>query len=760
MAVKFWKELRRRQMFRLVGLYIVGAWLVIQVADIVFPAWGIPDSALRYMFFAAALCFPVALVFGWIFDIRRDGIYRTRTAGPDEIVETKLQRPDYAILAALLAVGLAVLLGSADKIQEEIESMPAPALAVERRDNSIAVLPFTNLDMNPDTGYFSDGITEEILHRLSTRGALHVLASNSSFAYRNSDESPSQISEKLGVRYLLQGSIRRDSDYVRVTARLIDHAGFQVWSQSFDRKLESIFAIQTEIASTVSSQIANEIVPLQELPAARTTQNMEAYNEYLIGNAYLDTRTAGWREKAVAAFRKAIDLDDGFAPPYAGLATAISVMSGFEPHWVEAEELAKKALELDPDLAQAHAILGLASFADSQKAEALLRRAIELDPSLGFAYNILHIVLQDQGLVSEAQAVLDKALEIDPLSPPIVGNVANREAVDGNFERAERLMLRLTSLPEPSSSALLNLSNLYARWGRFADAAAMAKDVIRLELAHGEPASFDQLISAYADLGMTEDISFWTDLMLSSSPDERPSLEVTYFLLRRLDRGSETAARLRQLAGDIPIRDGGERPFDLIFSGMINIHLKNYSKGVNDLESGLRLYQDRIKGPGTVSSIDIATLAEGLNPGLVLFLIDRLAFAYQEVDRPGDANRMLQALTDEFGMSSESIPKYPSGREDAALHFALQGDKQGALSALQQAAEIGWANYFDVTNDPAWAETIKAPEFQVLLDEVKAKIDEQRGIVEAADAEHDFRAEVERLLRDNESVDDGFAHKH
>lgn len=256
-----WQELRRRRVFRLAGLYIVGAWLVIQVADISFPAWGLPETALRYLFIAAIACFPIALIFSWFYDVTPQGIVRTDPAGEAETVDLSLKRGDYIVLAALIAIGSAVVLGSLGKIQEEIETGPGMAERVGKPANSIAVLPFTNLDTNPDTGYFSDGITEEILHRLSTLGALHVLASTSSFAFRDSDETPASISDKLGVRYLLQGSVRRDGEHVRITARLIDEDGFQVWSDTFDRKLERIFVIQTDIASKVSSHIVNEIVP-------------------------------------------------------------------------------------------------------------------------------------------------------------------------------------------------------------------------------------------------------------------------------------------------------------------------------------------------------------------------------------------------------------------------------------------------------------------------------------------------------------------
>ncbi len=122
--MRLWQEMRRRKMFRLMGLYVVGAWAVIEVAGMVFQAWDIPDSAIRYLFLAAVLCFPIALVFGWIFDIRKDGIFRTRKAGPDEIVEAKLKKADYAILIALLAIGVVALLGSAEKVQEEFSTNP------------------------------------------------------------------------------------------------------------------------------------------------------------------------------------------------------------------------------------------------------------------------------------------------------------------------------------------------------------------------------------------------------------------------------------------------------------------------------------------------------------------------------------------------------------------------------------------------------------------------------------------------------------
>jgi serine/threonine-protein kinase len=738
--MKFWQELHRRRVYRLVGFYIVGAWVVIQVADISFPAWGVPDSALRYLFLAAVAGFPVALIFSWYYDITPKGVIRTEAADGTEHVDRKLKRSDYLVLTALLAVGLAILFGSASKIQEEVESGPDITSGFQWLENSIAVLPFINLDSNPDTGYFSDGITEEILYRLSSLGALHVLASNSSFAFRDSQESPTQIREKLGVRYLLQGSIRRENDYVRIMARLIDEGGFQIWSESFDRKLEGIFAIQTEIASTVASQIINEIVPMQELPAGRTTTNMVAYNEYLRGKFLLDSRLGGWREPAVAAFRKAIELDPGFAPPYAGLAMATTVNSGRGPQWEKGRQLANKALELDPDFAGGHAALGSNLMVEGKLDQSTLssRRALELDPSMGFAYNTLAITLGRMGQEDEARVVMEKGVSVDPLNVPIILNLASAESREGNFDRAEQLLLRLINLPQHHNIALRRLNEVYDQWGRFTDAVAIAKQFARLYASPHDSEAFIQLAWGYGHLGMTEEADYWKNLVREHAQDELAILDFTYNLLRTRDTESELGAELQQLVNQTEFQVNEHSPWTLAQFGLVNIQLGNFEKGSEQLDYGLRLYQGNADGTGPAGNIDVLALYG--DPADVAYVINLLAFAYQQVGQIDEANALLQQLSDAFGM------------ENSALHHALMGDTAGALQTMRSTMKSGSASYYgpgkyyEIINDPAWAETIKAPGFQEFLAEMKEEVDRQRAIVEAIDAEDDFRAEVERLL--------------
>jgi TolB-like protein/Flp pilus assembly protein TadD len=738
--MNFWKELRRRRVFRLAGLYIVGAWLIIQVADISFPAWGVPETALRYLFIAAAAGFPVALIFSWYYDITSEGIVRTQQAGAEESADLSLRRIDFVVLSALVAIGLMVVLGSADKIQEEIESGHVQAMAEAKQPNSIAVLPFKNLDINAQTGYFSDGITEEILHRLSTLGALHVLASNSSFALRDSNQGPAQISDILGVQYLLEGSIRRDNDFVRVTARLLDDSGYQVWSQTFDRELVEIFAVQSEIASTVASEIINEIVPLQDLPAGRTTTNMEAYNAYLAGRAHFDTRAEGWRDRAIAAFRYAIELDPGFAPPHAMLSLALTVMTGRGSQWDEGRQLAEKALELDPKLAEAHAALGLMLMNDRKLAESALsyRKALQYDASLGFAYNTLAMALQRMGREDEAKATNQKGAAVDPLNPPLVANAAIYESNAGNFDRAEQLLLRLTNLPQPPPLAFSSLDSLYDSWGQFAKGIANAKRLASLYVSKDETYPLEFLAWTYGNLGMAEDADYWAGLALGNEPKGLDTLDFTYNLLRTRSADSELGDELLHLVDQTEFREGEHDPWTLAQLGLVNLQVGDFEKGSEQLEYGLRLFQADINGTELANSIDVAAIRG--DPTDWIYVIHLLANAWQQLGRSDEADTILQALTDRFDL------------EDHALHQALLGNKNDALKILQTMTGSGWSTYYgpgkyyEIINDPVWAEMIEVPEFQEFFAEMKEEVNLQRAVVEAADAEHDFRAEIEQLL--------------
>jgi len=743
--MKLWRELLRRKVLRTAGLYVVGAWLVLQVADIFFPAWGLPETGIRYLFIAGAAGFPVALVFGWFFDVTPRGIVRTESSRRAESADLRLKRADYLILVALLGISAVILYGSLGKISETIEASPVPAARAERLPNSIAVLPFTNLDVNQETRYFSDGITEEILHRLSTMRVLHVLASNSSFALRDSDSGPAGISEMLGVRYLLQGSVRRDRDNVRVTARLVDESGFQLWSDTFDRQLESIFVIQSEIASIVSTQILNQIVPPQELPAGRTTENMEAYNAFLQGWAYFQARTENWTEHAENAFRRAIELDPGYAPPYAGLATLV-VNSDPGPHWEEAREFAERALQLDPGLPFGHATLGLtlSVLGDHERGLEALRRAIELDPSLGTAYAWIRYPLGRLGLKEERRETLSKGLEVDPLNPILLQHAANDASNQGKFERAEQLLLRLTRLPEPPQATYLWLYSLYDEWGDYAAAVESAKDEIRLEPALR---GFQLLAMAYARLGMTDDADYWMREFRSRRSDTQPEPPLRATLEYAKVGGTRWLAADLQWAEEMLGKEGEfDAPYLLSYGGLAWMQAGEIAKGIAWLERGLVLYQRDMAPDDAPDRIDLELLER--NWGYDSELAEHLVFAYREAGRDREAREAMAYLERRL-VVGESWTQ-PLIAQDRALFSVLSSDPAGALEHLQNAQELGAIDYYRLVNDRLWSKAIQAPEFRQILETAQAEIRKQREIVEAVDAGYNFREEFKTLLSENQ----------
>lgn len=739
--MKLLHDLRRRRVFRLAGLYIVGAWVVIQVAEALFQAWGIPETANRFVFIAAALCFPIALVFGWIYDITGEGIVRTRKAGADESVSMQLQKADYAILAALVAIGVVVVLGSFERIQEEIQSGPAGAVALERRANSIAVLPFKNLDIRAETGFFSDGVTEEILHRLSTLGALHVLASNSSFGFRDSDLPPAEITDSLGVSFLLDGSVRRDENNVRVTARLLDSSGYQVWSETFDRQLTEIFAVQSDIARTVSQQIVNEIVPLQALPAGRTTNSMEAYNAFLLGRHAVRTRTGSWKQIATKAFENAIELDPGFAPPYAGLATTMVVMTDYGPHWDEALEQAEVALRLDPQLAEGHAIRGFIKviLGDPEAGIASLEAAIEIDPSLSIAYEWLGLALNRQGRAEESIAIRNRGLEVDPLNPVAVANMASRESRRGNYDRAEQLYRRIASLPKVSGPAS-SIVGFYEDWSRYERMLDVLKE---FSLKVDDPRTIlHPLAAAYAHLGMQDEADYWYDKLLALEPDAEGDPYDTFYLFRFYDdreRALERVSLIRDNTSDLASID----PSDLGYGSLSFIHVGDYAKGIEWLETSLRLFHEYYDPETPGSGVDVEFFRRRWPDRLVFDLTHYLAFAYQQTGRHDEANDTLDQIDRAL---EEYTPRHPYILERFALHSVLQSDLDSAYEYLAEAVDLGWANVFQVANDPAWAGARQDARIAALLDIARQRVAEQRTSVEALEQEDDFRARLESRL--------------
>jgi TolB-like protein len=417
------------------------------------------------------------------------------------------------ILIALLFVTGAILVGSIDRIVDMTDDTPDMAAHTERPPNSLAVLPFENLDPNPDTEYFSNGISEEILHKLSSVHALKVLGRTSSFAFGASDQGPKRISEILGVRYLLSGTVRREADNVRITARLLDDAGFQVWSASFDGALESIFDLQSSIASEVASQITNELV--QPAGSGSKTDNMEAYRYYLVGNEYFNKRPPNWHENAEEAFRAAIAADPDYAPAYVGLANSMSVGTGPRRFLADLEEFdasLETALRLDPGNAGAYATRGMSRIdspvADLDAAVKDLERSVQLDPNNPMSLSWLATAYIAAGRFDEGMANQDRGLDLDPFNVPLVLNTSERFLLAGDIDGAIEHVGRLLLMPEPPGPTYVVLSGYHELKRDFPGAIKWIKESIR-KSGPADPYGTGQLSFLYDLLGMRDEANYW-----------------------------------------------------------------------------------------------------------------------------------------------------------------------------------------------------------------------------------------------------------
>ena len=233
----FLKEARRRRVFRVVGLYVVGAWAVLQVSDVGFASWDIPSTALRYIWIGAFVGFPIALIFGWRYDFVGGRIVRTAVSDTD--ADLSIGRTDFVILAALAVVFAAITLGLISEISETDVTGTTPQNAVSIDPNSVAVLPFLNIGGNPENEYFSDGITETLLHALSQLPDLKVSARTSVFYYKGKDLDIRKIAAQLGVSKILEGSVQHSGGRIRIVAQLIEtDTGFHLWSNTYDRDLD------------------------------------------------------------------------------------------------------------------------------------------------------------------------------------------------------------------------------------------------------------------------------------------------------------------------------------------------------------------------------------------------------------------------------------------------------------------------------------------------------------------------------------------
>ena len=444
-------ELKRRNVIRIAIAYAAFAWLIVQLVETVLPVFGVPDAVIRTLFILLAIGFIPALVFAWVYEMTPEGLKReTEVDRSLSITPQTGKRLDKTII---LVLGIALAYFAVDKFvldPARDARMIEQAISGGIPDNSIAVLPFVNLSRDPDNEFFSDGVSEELLNLLAQADGLRVASRTSSFYFKGKEVDIPQIAERLSVRHILEGSVRQSGNLIRITAQLIDsRTDTHLWSKTYDRELDDIFAVQDEIAHRIVAEIRLKLGHSQLIgqPVGLSqTDSVEAYQLYLRGLSLLRLRGIENLRRAAELFEDATHIDPEYARAYEKLAMTYLLVPFYtdepRPPWLErGEEAARKAIKLDPALPGAHATLGAIYQAASvgfSRIDAEFSKALQLDPNHVTARQWYGEFLMTVGRSREFLAAARAAHELDPLAPVVNASLAWAYLYNNDLEQAER----------------------------------------------------------------------------------------------------------------------------------------------------------------------------------------------------------------------------------------------------------------------------------------------------------------------------------
>jgi TolB-like protein/Flp pilus assembly protein TadD len=456
--MSFYEELKRRNVVKAAVLYVVASWLILQVADVLFDALELPSMWVRLVLAILILGFPLALIFSWVYEMTPEGLKREKDVGRSQSTTSDTDRKINFLIIVMLAlaigavvmdqlmgqvspfvlIGVIVLLVVAAIVLARIERPAEPArimaettVATEAprtepsadAPKAIAVLPFVNMSSDEEQEYFSDGLSEELLNLLTKIPELRVAARTSSFSYKDKDVKVAQIGEELNVAHVLEGSVRKSGNRVRITAQLI-HAedGYHLWSEAFDRTLDDVFAIQAEIAAEVVAQL--KVTLMGAAPKVKET-DPDAYNLFLQARHLARQGATQAFEQSIALYQQALAIAPDYVAAWEGLAAVYCDQTdrglrSTEEGYALARRSADKALAIDPDYAKVHARIGLITIIDDHDLAAAaqhLERAMELDPVDLDILGDVALLVGDLGRLDEAVALLEYVVAHDPVNP-------------------------------------------------------------------------------------------------------------------------------------------------------------------------------------------------------------------------------------------------------------------------------------------------------------------------------------------------------
>jgi TolB-like protein/Flp pilus assembly protein TadD len=659
----FFKELQRRKVYRVAAAYIIAAGFIIQIGSSVFPAWELPNWTLRLVVVLLLVGFPIALILAWAYDVTPQGIQVTPKAPPG------IHRRRNIIM--LTGVGLA--------ISAVAGFFLFPRASDRKVEKSIAVLPFQSLSDEKENAYFADGIQDDILTNLSKIGDLKVISRMSVMSYRGDAlRNAREIGKALGVATLLEGSVRRIGNRVRVNVQLINANNDEhIWAEDYDRDLTDVFAIQTDLAQKIASALQAKLSPTEKARLdRRPTQNPEAYLLFVQAHDYFNQRdmVAGISLKALPLFEQAIKLDPNFALAFADLSRVESwLYHSSEPVPDRREKArfhANEALRLQPDLPEGHLALGYSYYygdRDYERALAEFEIAKRDLPNEAQAYFAIGAIQRRQGKWAESTANLEKAAALDPKNPIIVTNLATSYIALRNFEAAEKALDRLIAVAPQSLQACAMKGFLAVAWK--GDVSVAEKE-------------FSSVSPKIDSGGLMTWARFWV-----------------LTLQRRFPEALQVAQQFR---GEILATPTTAPCPKALLEGTSYLYLGDKEKATPALEQA-RLVAERLVHEAPQDPARHGQL------GLILAALGQKDEAIKE------GKRAVELLPE-----SEDALDGPEGTAILAQIYAWTGESEDALRLLDHLLAIPNGPTISMLKvDPAWDPLRKDPRFQALIDDAK-----------------------------------------
>ena len=496
--MSFLNELKRRNVHRVGAAYIVAAWLVIQVAETIFPLFGYGDTPARLVVIVLSIGFIPSLIISWVFEITPEGLRRDADVDRDHSITQVTGKKLDRIILVVLALALAYFAFDkfvleptrvAEIVEETAQQARSDALVESYGEKSIAVLPFVNMSADPEQEYFSDGISEELLNLLAQIPELRVISRSSAFSFKNKDIAIPEVAKQLNVAHVLEGSVRKAGNRIRITAQLIEaRSDTHLWSQVYDRELDDIFAIQDEVATAISQALKLELAFVEE-PAVRSgVIETAAYDAYLQGRFLAQGSTADEIDVGLTHLREATRLEPSFASAYAGIADAMIVKAFFSTSPSaeivgEARTAAQSAIALNPNLAEAYAALAsIRMFFDfdwSGSEDAFIK-ATSLGPTSSTAYYRYANLLTGLARFDEAVRMAERAVEIDPIGIGALHALGLAKLFGGDFEGAVAAFGNAIEVRPDWTWGYVKKSLAHALIGQDTEALALAEETEKL----------------------------------------------------------------------------------------------------------------------------------------------------------------------------------------------------------------------------------------------------------------------------------------